>query len=26
MGYTNAISMNGGVREWREKNYPLTRD
>lgn len=25
MGYTNAISMDGGVREWREKNYPLTR-
>lgn len=26
MGYTNAISMDGGIREWREKNYPLTRD
>jgi rhodanese-related sulfurtransferase len=23
MGYTNVISMDGGVREWREKNYPL---
>ena len=26
MGYTNAISMDGGIREWREKNYPLVRD
>jgi len=26
MGYTNVISMDGGVRGWREKNYPLTRD
>ena len=26
MGYTNVISMDGGIREWREKNYPLTRD
>jgi rhodanese-related sulfurtransferase len=25
MGYTNVISMDGGVREWREKNYPLVR-
>lgn len=25
MGYTNVISMDGGVREWREKNYPMTR-
>jgi len=24
MGYTNVISMNGGIREWREKGYPLT--
>jgi rhodanese-related sulfurtransferase len=24
MGYTNVISMDGGVRGWREKNYPLT--
>jgi rhodanese-related sulfurtransferase len=24
MGYTNVVSMDGGVREWREKNYPLT--
>jgi len=26
MGYTNVISMDGGIRSWREKNYPLTRD
>jgi len=25
MGYTNVISMDGGIRGWREKNYPLTR-
>jgi rhodanese-related sulfurtransferase len=25
MGYTNVISMDGGIREWREKSYPLTR-
>src|SRR6476646_2110875 len=24
MGYTNVISMDGGVRGWREKKYPLT--
>lgn len=24
MGYTNVISMDGGIREWREKGYPLT--
>ncbi|MGA2001422.1 MAG: rhodanese-like domain-containing protein [Terriglobales bacterium] len=24
MGYINVVSMDGGVREWREKNYPLT--
>ncbi|HEX9119879.1 MAG TPA: rhodanese-like domain-containing protein [Terriglobales bacterium] len=24
MGYTNVVSMDGGVREWREKKYPLT--
>src|SRR5579863_226209 len=23
MGYTNVISMDGGIREWREKGYPL---
>jgi len=26
MGYTDVISMDGGVREWREKGYPMTRD
>lgn len=26
MGYSNVISMDGGIREWREKNYPLVRD
>jgi rhodanese-related sulfurtransferase len=25
MGYTNVISMDGGIREWREKHYPLVR-
>jgi rhodanese-related sulfurtransferase len=24
MGYTNVLSMDGGVREWCEKNYPMT--
>jgi rhodanese-related sulfurtransferase len=24
MGYANVISMDGGVRVWREKHYPLT--
>jgi rhodanese-related sulfurtransferase len=23
MGYTNVLSMDGGIREWREKGYPL---
>ena len=26
MGYTNVISMDGGVREWRDKKYPMVRD
>lgn len=26
MGYTNVISMDGGIREWREKSYPLVKD
>lgn len=26
MGYTNVISMDGGIRGWREKSYPLTKD
>lgn len=24
MGYTNILSMDGGMRGWREKGYPLT--
>lgn len=24
MGYTNIKSMDGGIREWKEKKYPLT--
>jgi len=24
MGYTNVLSMDGGIRGWREKHYPLT--
>jgi rhodanese-related sulfurtransferase len=26
MGYTNVLSMDGGVRGWREKGYPFTRE
>jgi rhodanese-related sulfurtransferase len=26
MGYINVLSMDGGVREWREKKYPMTRE
>jgi rhodanese-related sulfurtransferase len=26
MGYTNVISMDGGIRDWRNKGYPLTAD
>src|SRR4051794_10456719 len=26
MGYTNVTSMDGGVRGWREKHYPMTTD
>jgi rhodanese-related sulfurtransferase len=26
MGYTNVISMDGGIRDWREKWYPLTKE
>ena len=26
MGYTNVVSMDGGIRGWREKGYPLTKD
>jgi rhodanese-related sulfurtransferase len=25
MGYTNVISMDGGIRDWREKAYPLVK-
>jgi rhodanese-related sulfurtransferase len=25
MGYTNVISMDGGVRGWREKAFPMTK-
>lgn len=24
MGYTNVFSMDGGIRDWRGKSYPLT--
>ena len=26
MGYKNVISMDGGIRDWREKGYPLVKD
>ncbi|MGF1579447.1 MAG: rhodanese-like domain-containing protein [Gemmataceae bacterium] len=26
MGYTNVISMDGGVRGWKENGYPLTTE
>lgn len=26
MGYTNVFSMDSGIRGWREKSFPLTRD
>jgi rhodanese-related sulfurtransferase len=26
MGYTNVISMDGGIRGWREKGYSLVKD
>ena len=26
MGYTNVLSMDGGIREWREKGYALTKE
>ena len=25
MGYTNVRSMDGGVRDWRQRGYPLTQ-
>ena len=26
MGYTNVLSMDGGVRGWRERGYPMTTE
>jgi rhodanese-related sulfurtransferase len=26
MGYTNVISMDGGIRGWRENGYPLVKE
>jgi rhodanese-related sulfurtransferase len=26
MGYSDVISMDGGIRVWREKNYPLSKE
>jgi rhodanese-related sulfurtransferase len=26
MGYNNVFSMDGGIRGWREKGFPLTKD
>src|SRR5947209_3105617 len=26
MGYQKVISMDGGIREWREKGFPLVKD
>ena len=26
MGYTNVLSMDGGIRGWREKQFPLTSE
>jgi rhodanese-related sulfurtransferase len=26
MGYTNVLSMDGGIRGWRERGYPLTSE
>ncbi len=25
MGYTNVTSMDGGIRDWRQRGYPLTQ-
>ena len=25
MGYKNVVSMDGGIRDWREKGYPLSK-
>jgi rhodanese-related sulfurtransferase len=26
MGYTRVLSMDGGIKAWRDKGYPLTRE
>lgn len=26
MGYTNVISMDGGIRGWRDKHFPVVKD
>jgi rhodanese-related sulfurtransferase len=26
MGYANVVSMDGGIRDWRQRGYPLTAD
>jgi rhodanese-related sulfurtransferase len=26
MGYSNVLSMDGGIRDWRNRGYPLTTD
>jgi rhodanese-related sulfurtransferase len=26
MGYTHVISMDGGIRDWREMGYPLSKE
>jgi rhodanese-related sulfurtransferase len=26
MGYTNVLSMDGGIRDWRNRGYPLTSE
>ena len=26
MGYTNVLSMDGGIRVWREKGFPVTNE
>ena len=26
MGYTNVISMDGGIRDWRAAGYPVTKE
>jgi len=25
MGYTNVVSMDGGIKAWREAGYPMER-